>query len=121
MTRTVAIAISSVLLSGCGSTPPSSPTTGDVVTGSERFGWEQPAADATELATFRYASYLDDARSEAADVSCATVASNGRFSCTCRLPSMSTGTHTLQIAAFVTDGAAVLESSRSGVVRVVKR
>jgi len=110
-----------MLAAACGGTPSSAPTDGDVVTGSERFGWDQPAADAGELASFRYAMYVDDARSEAANVSCETASSGGRFVCTSSLPSMSTGAHNVQVAAFILDAGVVLEGSRSATLRVVKR
>jgi hypothetical protein len=116
-----ALAISSMLAAACGGSSQPGPEGIEVITGSERFGWDQPAADAGELATFRYALYLDGTRSDAADVTCATAAANGRFACTCRMPAMAPGTHTLAVAAFVSDGADVLESSRSTAVRVVKR
>jgi hypothetical protein len=109
-----------VIVAACGK-PPSSPSETETITGSERFGWDQPAADAGELATFRYAIYVDDARSEASDVSCAASASNGRFACTSQLPAMATGTHTLQVASFVVDAGAVRESARSTSVRVTRR
>ena len=105
-------------MSACGGSPPTSPGNGETITGNERFGWDQPAADAGELATFRYALYVNDARSEAADVSCDAAASGGRFPCTSRLPSLAAGTHTLQVAAFVIDGGVVRESARSAGVRV---
>jgi len=107
------------LTAACGGPPPA--PGGDTITGSERFGWDQPAADAGELATFRYALYVDDVRSEAVDVSCASVQVSGRFACTSQLPAMPTGSHTLQVASFVIDGGAVRESARSVAVRVVKR
>jgi hypothetical protein len=109
-----------VIVAACGK-PPSSPSETETITGSERFGWDQPAADAGELATFRYAIYVDDARSEASDVSCAASASNGRFACTSQLPAMATGTHTLQVASFVVDAGAVRKSARSTSVRVTRR
>lgn len=116
----VASFASFVSLASCGGSP-TSPASGDVITGSERFGWDQPAADAGELASFRYALYVDEVRGEAQDVSCAAASSSARFACTSRLPSLSTGAHTLQVAAFVLDGGSVRESSRSTSVRVVKR
>jgi hypothetical protein len=125
MTRRIrlsgAIAFVCVVFVACGGKPPTSPGTGDVITGSERFGWDQPAADAGELATFRYAMYVDEARGEAADVTCDPASTGGRFACTSRLPSMPNGMHTLQVAAFVIDAGAVRESARSASVRVVKR
>jgi hypothetical protein len=114
------IAFASLVLTACGGSPPA-PSGLETITGSERFGWDQPAADAGELASFRYALYVDDTRSEAADVSCVAGSSSGRFACTAGLPAMSAGAHTLQIAAFVLDAGAVRESTRSASVRVVKR
>jgi len=113
--------VSFVSLSSCGGGSPTTPGGGETISGNERFGWDQPAADAGELATFRYALYLDDVRGEAADVACDAAPSGGRFPCTSRLPSMGAGTHTLQVAAFVIDGGVVRESARSAGVRVNKR
>jgi hypothetical protein len=121
MTRTRAIIVATIAATACGGGSPTTPSEGETITGSERFGWDQPAADAGELATFRYALYVDNARSEAADVSCATGPSSGRFVCTSLLPAMGAGAHTLQVAAFVIDGGVVRESPRSASVRVVKR
>jgi len=114
------VPILAALILGCGApnTPP--PNGVETITGLERFGWDQPAADAGELASFRYALYVDEARSEATDVSCAPGAS-GRFACTCRLPALSSGAHTLQVAAFVLDAGATRESARSAALRVVKQ
>lgn len=123
--RPGAIGVASfVLFAACGGRSPASPDSGDVITGSERFGWDQPAADAGELATFRYAMYVDETRSEAADVMCDAASgssSGGRFACTARMPSMPNGAHTLQVAAFVTDAGVLRESPRSAGVRVFKR
>jgi len=114
------IAIGSVGLAACGGSRPA-PGDAETITGAERFGWEQPAADAGELAAFRYALYVDDARSEAGDVSCAPGQPGGPFFCTSRLPALSAGSHTLQVASFVIDGGVIRESGRSAAVRVVKR
>jgi len=119
--RTHAFVFATMLAASWGGSSPPAPTDGEVVTGSERFGWDQPAADAGELASFRYATYVDNERSEAANVSCETASSGGRFVCTSSLPSMSSGAHTLQVAAFVLDAGVVLEGSRSAALRVVKR
>ena len=113
-------AIASFILAACSGSI-STPGATETITGVERFGWEQPAADAGELASFQYAIYVDEARSEAVDVSCAAGQSSGRFNCTSRLPSMSSGIHTLQVAAFVVDRGATRESARSVLVRVLKQ
>lgn len=114
------ILFATLAAAGCGGSR-SVPDTTETITGAERFGWDQPAADAGELAAFRYAVYVDDSRSEVADVACAPAQSSGRFPCTSALPAMPSGTHTLQVAAFVIDGGIVRESARSASVRVMKR
>ena len=112
-----------LLVAACGGStaPPANGGAGETVTGSERIAWDQPAADAGELGTFRYAVYVDDARTEAADPSCASSSTSGRFACTTSLPQMTTGRHSLQVAAFVLDGGLARESSRSTTIRVVKQ
>ncbi len=93
------------------------PAAGETINGTERLGWDQPAADAIELATFGYAIYVDAARTLLAGVSCASTSSAAGFACSARLPSLSAGSHMLQLASFITDGA-VLESPRSAALRV---
>src|SRR5258708_28507553 len=110
----------SLAFAACGGSPPT-PNGTETITGVERFGWNQPAADAGELTSFRYAFYVDDTRSEAVDVACTAGQSGGGFTCTARLPTMSPGVHSLQVAAFVIDGGAIRESARSTPVRVMKR
>ena len=121
--RRLWIAISVITLFACGSTPaPPAPPGVDpgasqTITGTERIGWDQQAGDAVELATIRYAIYVDGARSEVEGASCATTAGSTGFSCTARLPTLTAGAHTLQLASFVNDGG-VLESARSPSLRV---
>jgi hypothetical protein len=107
----------------CGGATGSPPGSGsaETITGAERFGWEQPANDAGELASFRYAIYVDETRTEAGDVSCGSASTIGRFACTCALPVMTSGSHSLQVAAFVIDAGTTRESTRSAAVRVIKQ
>ncbi|MBA2303120.1 MAG: PQQ-dependent sugar dehydrogenase [Acidobacteria bacterium] len=91
--------------------------TGETITGRERIGWDQPAQGTAELATFRYAIYVDGTRSEIADATCTSTAGPTGFACSGRLPVMPPGTHVLEIAAF-TSGDADAESARSGTLRV---
>lgn len=121
--RQVAVVVIAATMLACGgtSTPPGSSGEAQVISGNERFGWDQPAGDRSELASFRYAVYVDGTRMEAVDVSCGNTASSSGFPCTCRLPPMQPGSHTLQVAAFVSDGGTVKESSRSTPVRVTVR
>jgi glucose/arabinose dehydrogenase len=104
---------------GGGSPSPAPPGggAGETITGRERIGWDQAAASAADLATLRYAIYVDGTRSEIAEVSCASTAGPAGFACSGRLPPMSSGTHTLEIATF-RDAGGVIESSRSAPLRV---
>jgi glucose/arabinose dehydrogenase len=93
------------------------PSPGETITGNERIGWNQAAANAAELTTFRYAIYVDGTRSELTGVTCGTSAVNGRYECSARLPTLAQGTHSLELASFIVDGG-VLESARSSPLRV---
>jgi glucose/arabinose dehydrogenase len=122
--RLACIVLLGIVAAGCEkkTTPPApSPggggNQGDTITGKERIGWDQQASDATELATFQYAIYVDGSRSEIADVACAAGASAGSFACSGKLPTMSSGAHTLELATFITS-AGVLESAKSQALRV---
>jgi glucose/arabinose dehydrogenase len=112
-------------IAACGSktapAPPSTepPPVGERIIGTERLGWDELAADAADLATIRYAIYVDGARSELADAACATPPAAAGFACSGRLPTMSAGAHTLELAAFILDGTTVLESARSSVLQVI--
>jgi glucose/arabinose dehydrogenase len=98
-------------------TPMPPPSDVERITGNERIGWDQPAANAAELALFRYAIYVDGTRSQLTDALCSTTAGPAGFACNAALPAMTLGSHTLEIAAFVVDGA-VLESAKSTALRV---
>jgi glucose/arabinose dehydrogenase len=116
------MAVLAVGLVSCGGgTPPPSTSdpggTGERISGNERLGWNQAATGAAELATFRYAAYVDGTRVELADVAC-TGPAGGTASCSSRMPAMSAGAHTIELASFVTDGGTVIESGRSAALRV---
>jgi glucose/arabinose dehydrogenase len=119
MPRRLSLVLAAALVAGCRSDPPppgSAPGSGsgDTITGRERIGWTQTAANPAELATLRYAIYVDGARSELAGASCSPVPVEGGFDCSGQLPSMSPGTHALQLAAFTDAG----ESQRSSPLSV---
>ncbi len=89
----------------CGSSTPPPSTSGPAgggerITGRERLGWTQSAADATELASFRYAAYVDNNRVELA-ATCG--ASGGAFSCSSPMPPMNAGAHSIELVSFVVD------------------
>lgn len=110
-----------VLSLACGSAaapPTSSPPSSDApisITGRERIGWDQAADDAASFAALRYAVYVDNVRSELADVSCGSAVGSSGYSCSGKLPAMSNGTHTLELVSFLADGS---ESARSVPIRV---
>ena len=86
------------------STPIVNPPSGvETINGTERLGWNQPAADAVELATIGYVVYVDGARTALVGAACAPAPAASVFACTAR--SATPGAHTLELAAFVTDGS----------------
>ena len=106
----------------CGSsTPPPSTSdpggTGERISGNERLGWSQAANDASQLATFRYVAYVDGNRVELTDASCGGM-TGGASPCSSRMPAMAPGAHTIELASYVTDGGATIESGRSAPLRV---
>lgn len=117
------VAALTVMLSSCGGggTPPpasSNPSgTDDHLSGKERLGWNQAAADAGQLARLRYAAYVDGIRVELADVSCSEL-SGGVSACSSRMPAMTAGAHTIVIVSFVVDGDRVIESSRASPIQL---
>lgn len=107
------IAAGLILAGACGGAtapPASAPNDGGAgsITGRERVGWEQAASDAAVLATYRFAIYVDGARSELSTVQC-DAAQPQVFSCTGKGPDLAPGSHTLEISAFNESG----ESPRS--------
>jgi glucose/arabinose dehydrogenase len=115
-----------IALAGCDKkTPPAPPVvqpppTNETINGTERIGWEQPAADTVELTTIGYVVYVDGSRTALPGVACASTPTNASpttFACSGRLPTLTAGAHTLEIASFVDDGG-VLESGRSATLRV---
>src|SRR4029450_9185462 len=119
---TLIVVVALAVVAGCSRSSPAPPevtppAAGETIHGTERIGWNQRAADAVELAAVRYAIYVDGMRSELAGASCATAATADGFACSARLPTLSAGAHTLELASYVTDGS-VLESARSAPLRV---
>ena len=112
-----------IVTMACGKSEPAPPNVmpAPTVTGVERLGWTQEAADGRELSTFRYALYLDGLRTELTGVSCQPSSSPApaNFECTVPLPAMPAGRHTLQLVTFVIDGD-LRESFRSAPLLVNK-
>jgi glucose/arabinose dehydrogenase len=114
-----------LMIAGCGGKPPAPPAPSpggggnETINGTERLGWDQQADSTAELATFRYAIFVDGLRSEMAAVSCGPSPSASGFACSGRLPAMSAGAHALQLATFVVQNGETLESERSATLNVV--
>jgi glucose/arabinose dehydrogenase len=125
MARLIRIVVCVAAIAACdrktAPAPPSTepPPAGERITGTERFGWDQPAADAVDLAAIRYAIYVDGARSDVIDPACVTTPSATGFACSGRLPAMLAGAHVLELAAFIVDAGTQIESSRSLPLQVV--
>jgi glucose/arabinose dehydrogenase len=105
-------------IAGCGGS--NNPDSGgsQTIRGNERIGWDQQAASASELSSFRYAIYVDGNRAELPDVTCANSAGSAGFACSGRLPGLSPGEHTLELASYVLVDGAIAESPRSSPLRV---
>ncbi len=110
-----------VLAAACGRQPqppnPGGPD-GEQITGTERIGWDQPAATAEELAELRHAAYVDGARRDLPDASCTSPPVSAGFPCSARLPAMTPGRHTIELVAYIGTGS-LLESARSSPIVVV--
>ncbi len=112
------VAALTVMLSSCGRGETPSPAsanpsgTGDRISGNERLGWTQAAADARQLVRLRFAAYVDSNRVELADVTCGEP-NGGMSACSSRMPAMAAGTHTIVVVSFVVDGDKVIESPAS--------
>ena len=106
---------------GSGSPPPGSSdppggNQGERITGNERLGWTQPAGNRAELSRVSFVAYVDGNRVELSGVAC--TGNDSPFECTSRMPAMSPGTHTIELASFVLDEGALVESGRSAALRV---
>ena len=112
-----------LLFAACGgsSNPPSPGNPGggggETITGRERIGWTQQAVDAEQLATFRYAAYVDGVRRVLEGATCPGSGS-GPFECSAQLPPMGAGQHTIELVSFTEFEDAILESERSAPLRV---
>jgi glucose/arabinose dehydrogenase len=123
--RSVLIALAVALTAvSCGDDQPAAgepqiPAGYERVTGSERVGWMQQAANAREVSTFRYLAYIDDgAGVQFQDVACDSTSTAEGFACRARVPSMSPGAHSLRLSAFIESGGQRFESPRSTALNV---
>lgn len=95
----------------------SSPNLPISIVGTERIGWYQMAADASQVSRYQYTAYVDDAPFALGDAFCQSSATTV-FTCTASLPQMSVGPHRIEITSSETAGSR-LESARSSPIYVV--
>ncbi len=123
--RTLSLIVATCLcVAGCDRRAPETPDpgtpSGEVrISPGDRLGWTQQAANSAEVASFQFALYVDGSRMTLGGVSCAGAASGPGFDCSAALPTLTAGTHTLELASFVMDGSMTAESARSGPLRVI--
>ena len=120
-TRVVAV-VAFVSCAACGgSNPPPAPGGpgggAGTITGRERIGWLQQAADAAQFAAMDFAIYVDGARTPLPGDTC-TAASGGGYDCSAPLPPLTAGPHTLELVSFITADGSVIESDRSAPLSV---
>jgi len=115
--------VACLVIAACGEKDPPAPNPGNPadgiqVSGSERLGWSQQAADAIELAQFQYAVYIDNVRAALSGVNCGGPSGPSGFECSAALPPLSPGAHTLELVSFIAEPSGNLESARSAPLRV---
>src|SRR6266480_3430865 len=110
----LSIVLCCLTLIGCDKKTPAPPVMEpppqrETINGTEPISWEKAAADTVELAAIGYVIYIDGTRTALATTLCATspttTTSPLTFACSARLPMLSPGAHTLELASFVNDGA----------------
>jgi len=122
--RLAACLLIALLSAACQKNNPAPPSpgpgggNGETISGRERLGWDQPAPSTAELATYRYAVYVDNVRAEMGEINCGSSAGANGYQCSGRLPAMSTGAHRIELATFVQSGDSTLESTRSPALQV---
>ncbi len=114
--------VACMCVTGCKRKEPETPDPGNPgeevrVSPGDRLGWTLQAADATEVAAYQFALYVDGVRTTLTGVTCARAGS--AFECNATLPFIPPGTHSLELASFVADGTLTAESARSAALRVV--
>src|SRR5205085_9683327 len=71
----------------------------EIVTGTEPVAWEQTALNLRDLWTLKYLAYGDGVRVARGAASCGTTATASGFPCVSPLPPLTSGRHTIELAA----------------------
>jgi glucose/arabinose dehydrogenase len=113
-----------VFAASCGgsSPPPGSQNppgggTGDPIGSTTRLGWNQSGTSLGDVTQMKYGAYVDNnPRADLTSVQCE--GSSSPFQCSGRMPSMTPGSHTLELVAYVLDAGRAIESGRSAPLQV---
>lgn len=94
-----------LLTVGCGNSTPSPPSVTTppapvTINGHENLGWDQTAADASELSNIGYWIYVDGIKSMYAGYQCSSTPAAAGFECKAPLPPLPQGTHSLQLSSY---------------------
>jgi hypothetical protein len=105
----------------CGGSPvspspssPSNPSTVPSLRGGERLSWDQSAASVQDASAYQYKLYVDGRPATFDDIRCGAGSGSALYLCSGRLPSMSTGSHVLELSASMRG----VESTRSSPLTV---
>lgn len=118
----VSLAVVFAASCGGGGTPPGSSNppgggSGDPIGSNARLGWNQSGASLGEVTQMKFGAYIDsNPRVELSGVQCE--GSGSPFQCTGRMPSMTAGSHTLELVAYVIENGRTIESGRSAPLQV---
>jgi glucose/arabinose dehydrogenase len=108
-----------VAASSCGGSSPPPGTSnppgggsGDPVGSNARLGWNQTGNSLGEVTQMKFGAYVDNnPRVDLDGVQCG--GSSSPFACSGRMPSMTPGSHTLELVAYVIENGRDVESGRS--------
>lgn len=119
------LCIVGVFAAGCGRESPASPSIAPgsggppgatQISGNERIAWDQRAGSPTEFTGLSYFMYVDGERRSLNEVSCGGLNSELTATCRAQLPTLSAGSHALELTSVNAQG---MESARSGSLQVV--
>jgi len=115
--------VPAILVIACSGSSPAPPSVGTppgaiTIRGTEKLGWNENAADASELSGIGFEAYVDDQPSTVNGVVCGTVATAAGFECKAPLPAMTPGAHTLELSSFYLSNPSA-KSARAGPLSVV--
>lgn len=85
------------------------------IVGTEKLGWDQPAADTAELGLIRWQAYLDGAATAVPilNATCEQVKGSAGFPCRGDIPALTPGDHSIVLTAYFEVGTIKVESPRA--------